>query len=261
MPDQNVLQIMTIGFSLALLAGLETWFPFRAGRERSRHAARNLFLGIGNAALVAITITPLLMRIADRAETTGIGLLRMVTLPPWLQLALAILLLDGWMYLWHRANHRLPLLWRFHQAHHSDTELDVTSAVRFHTGEILLSGVLRLALVPLLGLSLWQVFLYDALLAPFVLWQHGNVRLPERVDELLRLVFTTPAMHRTHHSQIRRETDSNYASIFSFWDRLGRTMTLHRDMRSLTYGLSSLPPHAGATLSSLLRLPFMSMPR
>src|SRR5256885_17251711 len=112
--------------------------------------------------------------------------MHLVLLPLSVSTLLAILLLDGGMYLWHRANHRLPLLWRFHRVHHSDPALDVTSAVRFHTGEILISSVLRLALIPLLGVSLWQILLYEALLLPVIQFHHSNVRLPERLDRWLR---------------------------------------------------------------------------
>src|SRR5215813_5385924 len=120
--------------------------------------------------------------------------------------AAAILLFDAWMYLWHRANHQLDFLWRFHRVHHSDPEMDVTTAIRFHAGEILISSALRLAVIPLLGITNRQLLVYEMLLLPVILFHHSNVLIPERLDAILRLVIVTPAIHRVHHSRLRAET-------------------------------------------------------
>jgi sterol desaturase/sphingolipid hydroxylase (fatty acid hydroxylase superfamily) len=168
--------------------------------------------------------------------------------------------MDAWMYGWHRANHRIPLLWRFHRVHHSDPRLDVTTAARFHIGEIALSSTLRLAVFPLLGVALWQALLYEALLLPIIQFHHSNVALPERWDRLLRWVIVTPNMHRVHHSRFQPETDSNYSSIFSFWDRLARTFRQVHDARSLRIGLDEWDQEEWQTVSGLLRTPFAARP-
>ncbi|HZS04800.1 MAG TPA: sterol desaturase family protein [Blastocatellia bacterium] len=261
MIDLSQAQSITAASGLILFWALESWLPFMKGRrERLRHAARNLTLGLLNAGVLALVAAPLIARLAAWAEHSGVGLLHLVNLPVAVTALPALLLLDGWMYLWHRANHRLPLLWRFHRVHHSDTALDVTSAVRFHTGEILISSVLRLALVPLLGVSLWQILLYDALLLPVIQLHHSNVRFPERWDRWLRVVIVSPAMHRVHHSRIRVETDSNYSSIFSFWDRAGRSFRLRRDVENIRYGLDGYDPEEWQRLTGLLQTPFTASP-
>jgi sterol desaturase/sphingolipid hydroxylase (fatty acid hydroxylase superfamily) len=248
---------ITAAFGLVSLWALEGWLPFMKDRQqRLLHATRNLTMGLLNAVLIALLVAPLMVFVAAWAESSGIGLLRLVSLPVVASTILALLLLDGWMYLWHRANHRFPQLWRFHRVHHSDPALDVTSAVRFHAGEILISSVLRLALIPLLGVSLWQLLLYDALLLPVIQFHHSNVRFPERWDRWLRLLIASPAMHRVHHSRIHVETDSNYSSIFSCWDRLGRSFRWRLDVENIRYGLEGYDEVKWQRVAGLLQTPF-----
>jgi sterol desaturase/sphingolipid hydroxylase (fatty acid hydroxylase superfamily) len=261
MIDLTQAQTIVAVCGLTLLWALESFLPFMQGRkQRLRHAARNLTLGFLNALVLALLAGPLIVRVSAWAENYHLGLLRLISLPPLVQAAFALLLLDGWMYLWHRANHRAPLLWRFHRVHHSDTELDATSAIRFHTGEIVISTLLRLMIIPLLGLSLWQVLLYDFLLMPVILFHHSNVRFPEKLDRWLRMFIATPAMHRVHHSRVRLETDSNYGSLFSFWDRVGHTFRLRPDRENVQYGLDGYDNEEWQRLIGLLETPFVDNP-
>lgn len=262
MIDLSQAPTVLASFGLVLFWGVETWWPSIAERkDRLRHAARNLSLGLMNATMTALIVSPLIVYVANWAESNKVGLLHVVNLPASMSFPLTILLLDGWMYLWHRANHRIPLLWRFHRVHHSDTALDVTSAIRFHTGEIIISSILRLMLIPLLGVSLWQILLYDALLLPVIQLHHSNVKFPERFDRWLRLLIASPTMHRVHHSRIQIETDSNYASIFSFWDRLGHSFQLRRDPENIHFGLEEHDKEEWQQIKGLLRTPFTHTPR
>lgn len=245
-----------IVFAFVLIWALESLFPWAQGRaHRLRHAFRNLTLGAINTIVTALLAAFLLIIVANWAETSHVGLLHILHLSPLVSTVFAILLLDAWMYFWHRANHELPLLWRFHRVHHSDTEMDVTSAVRFHAGEILLSGLLRAALIPVLGVSIQQILLYDALLLPVIFFHHSNVNLPESMDRILRLVMTTPALHRVHHSRLMIETNSNYGSIFSWWDRLAWTFRLRRDGTRVEFGVKGLDEYQN--LRGLLQTPFI----
>jgi sterol desaturase/sphingolipid hydroxylase (fatty acid hydroxylase superfamily) len=189
---------------LILLFALESWLPAAADRHRRlRHAARNLTLGLLNAVALALLAAPFIARVALWAEDSRFGLLNLLNLPPVIAAAAAILLFDAWMYFWHRANHELGFLWRFHRVHHSDPEMDATTAVRFHTGEILISSALRLVVIPLLGITIYQLLVYAMLLLPVIMFHHSNVRFPDRLDVLLRLIIVTPAIHRIHHSRLR----------------------------------------------------------
>jgi hypothetical protein len=134
----------------------------------------------------------------------------------------------------------------------------VTTAGRFHTGEIAISSLLRLAVFPALGVSMWQVVLYETLLVPVIQFHHSNVVLRERVDAALRWLIVTPNMHRVHHSTYRLQTDSKYASIFSFWDRMMRTHRQVQDLRTVTIGLDEWRSAGWQSLTGLARLPFVS---
>jgi sterol desaturase/sphingolipid hydroxylase (fatty acid hydroxylase superfamily) len=254
--EQYPTLIATVG--LILLLGLENWAPAASGRHhRFRHAVRNLMLGLLNTAASALLAAPLIAGLSLWAESSGFGLLRLVQLPPTTATVAAILLFDGWMYLWHRANHEISFLWRFHRVHHSDPEMDATTATRFHTGEILISSALRLAVIPLLGITVGQLLVYEMLLLPVILFHHSNVRFPERTDALLRLVIVTPAIHRIHHSRLRSETDSNYSSVFSFWDRIAGTFRLRQDGQPVKFGLDEYDGEAWQTIRGLLIAPFV----
>ncbi len=243
---------------LALLWILEGLYPADRNRSRRlRHAAGNLTISLINLVLVTGVIGLLFGHVSTMAESGGWGLLRMLPLSGAGSTVAAILLLDGWMYAWHRANHRIPFLWRFHKVHHSDPEMDVTTATRFHPGEIAISTILRLALMPLLGFSLAQLLLYDALLYPVIQFHHSNVRVPDRLDRILRMLIASPAMHRVHHSPERIETDSNYGSIFSFWDRLAGSFRLKPGAHpEYVFGLHGLEKKQG--VAYLLMLPIKS---
>ncbi|MFZ4627806.1 MAG: sterol desaturase family protein [Blastocatellia bacterium] len=233
------LVVMVAG--LALLLGLEQWIP--ADRERGergggwRHGAWNLGLGIFNAVVLGLLAAPILQWATVWAEVRGFGLMRVLPWPEEAVVGVALIAFDGWMYLWHRANHVLPWLWRFHRLHHGDRAMDATTTVRFHPVEIAISTLLRLAVLPILGLRIEHLLIYEVVLFPVILFHHSNIRFPEKADRLMRTVLVTPAMHRVHHSQRQIETDSNYGSVLSIWDRLGRSFRLRRDGSTIEFGL------------------------
>lgn len=258
MDTQQLLQIQTavaVGV-LVLLWLLETWLPLFVDRpHRYRHGVRNLVVAASNMAVIGVLFAAAAAGVAAWAEGSGFGLLHQFAAPVWVELPLALLLFDAWMYLWHRANHRAPFLWRFHRMHHSDPDMDVSTALRFHFGEIIISSALRLAIVPLLGLTVWQVILYETILLPVIAFHHSNVALPERYDRILRAVIVSPNMHRVHHSDWQPETDSNYSSICSWWDRLGCTFRLREDVRTLCYGLREFDGEEWQSLWGLVKTP------
>ncbi len=237
--------------------GLVPFYPHFGGgfRERLRHDARNLGIGAVNAALLALVAGAAFIGLELWADERGFGLFRLVDLPGWMELGFLILLFDLWMYVWHRANHRIPFLWRFHRMHHSDPEMDVSTGLRFHPGEMLLSAGARMAVLPLLGMSLWHLVIYEALLLPVILFHHSNVGLPRWLDYGLLAVVVTPAMHRVHHSRWQPETDSNYGSVFPWWDRLFRSFRLRDDARTISLGLEEFDGEEWQELGGMLRTP------
>ncbi len=229
---------------------VESW-PNR--RERFRHDAKNLGIGIMNSILSIALLGTLLAVVEVSSEQWG--LLRLLAMPAIATTIAALLILDLWMYVWHRLNHAIPLLWRFHRMHHSDPAMDASTGVRFHTGEIMMSGLARAALLPIIGLSLWQMALYESILLPVVLFHHSNVRLPRWLDYGLTVCVVTPAMHRVHHSRWRPEANSNFASVLPIWDRLFRSFRLRDDARTIHLGLAEFDDHHWQTLAGMLRTP------
>jgi sterol desaturase/sphingolipid hydroxylase (fatty acid hydroxylase superfamily) len=246
----------------------ETWRPFFGFHGRVRHAARNLMLAAGNTAVLALVFGGATVAVAAWTADRGLGLLQRLQKPGFLEMpgfsaiifVLALVLLDGWMYLWHRANHRIPFLWRFHRMHHSDQQMDVTTAVRFHLGEVALGHVLRLGLIPLLGLSIWHLVIYDLLVNAATTFHHADISLG-RADRYLRWLVVTPNMHKVHHSCWRAETDSNYSTVLALWDHLARSYRMRQDVRELRFGVDELDEPRWQTLWGMLRTPLASRPK
>ena len=259
MPDA-VRTGLFVGVLISLLLW-ETVQPFielfgRSGRARAGHLLRNLILAAVNSAAVALGFVTLWAWAALYSEAHGIGLLHRLPLGTWLHVVSAVLVMDVCTYGWHRLNHRVPLLWRFHRVHHSDAQMDVTTAGRFHFGEIALSSLLRVPLILLLGIRLPELVAYEAMMFAVVQFHHANIGLPEWMDRLLRLAIVTPAMHKVHHSRVQPETDSNYTSLLSFWDRLFGTFRLRDDPRTIRFGLDGLDQKGDQTLAGLIKTPF-----
>ncbi|MFC2165864.1 sterol desaturase family protein [Acidobacteriota bacterium] len=190
------------------------------------------------------------------SQARHIGLIYHISLPDPLKLIIAFILFDLWMYFWHRINHRVSLFWLFHRVHHTDREMDVTTANRFHPIEIMLSSLLRLPIFVLIGMSVAQFVIYEIVLILVIQIHHSNVALPEKIDRIFRLLLVTPNMHRVHHSVEWSETNSNYSSIFSFWDRIGQTFRYRKDTLTLQYGLQILKEKKWQNLPGMLLTPF-----
>ncbi|MFN0068213.1 MAG: sterol desaturase family protein [Limisphaerales bacterium] len=249
-------RLLVAALALAALWTAESVAPMFTGRcRRVSHGAANLALAGLNAAVTAAFAFGLLA-VTEAARANGFGLLHWLRLPAPLEWAAALVLFDAWQYGWHRLNHRLPFLWRFHAVHHADAELDASSGVRFHTAEIALSFAARLAVAPLLGLTVPQLLLYELIALPVILFHHANLRLPERADHALRWLIVTPRMHYVHHSRWQPETDSNYSSLLSVWDRLFGSFRLRDKPQEIALGLDDWQESEWRRLPGMLAAPF-----
>lgn len=253
--------------ALGLLAALLLWetispfFHFPKGGDRLRHGGRNVALGLVNATASALAFTALWWGAATFSREHGIGLLHHL---PWaepLTWIAAILLLDAWTYGFHRMSHRIPLFWRFHRVHHSDPHMDVTTASRFHIGEIALSAILRVPVIILLGIELGPLVLYELLMFAVVQFHHANVSVTEKWDRILRIFIVTPFMHKVHHSRWRPETDSNYSALLSIWDRLFRSFRRNDRPHDLRLGLDEFDAPSRQSLRGMLGTPFTGSSR
>lgn len=228
----------------------------RKPARRARHALRNLGLGLLNSAVVAAAFVALWAVVTTWTARQQVGLLHWMALPLVPRGILAIILLDLWTYWWHRINHEIPFLWRFHRVHHSDPRMDVTTANRFHTGEIVLSSLLRVPVLIATGATLGELALYEGLLLAVTQFHHANIGFSERFDRMLRLIIPSPAMHKVHHSREIAETNSNYGSLFCWWDRLFRSFRLNPDPHSIQFGLHGHDDHRRQRFTGLLREPW-----
>ena len=256
--SQHAIQIAYLGGIYVTLFIIEHYAPYFKNRaSHTLHSFRNLSLALINTIVGAGFFVFALAHVYAWSKENEIGLLYQLNLSSITSLVVAFFLIDLWQYIWHRMNHVIPFLWRFHQVHHADKELDASSGFRFHTGEIILSDSFRLAVIPLLGIQLEQLVVYTAVLLPVVLFHHSNIRLPNYIDRWLRVIIVTPHMHRLHHSEVRSETDSNYGNVFSFWDRLFNSFSMRPIETEFQLGLGDrFTKNQWGTISGMLRIPF-----
>lgn len=209
----------------AAMAIYELWSP-RLERDEMRGAFKskrwvtNLSMVVLSSVALRIVFPAAAVGTAIYAQSQGWGLFNAVDAPLWMAGIVCFIILDFAVWLEHYASHKIPLLWRIHRMHHSDQGFDLTTALRFHPLEIVLSMVWKAAVIIALGAPVVAVLIFEIVLNGMAMFNHANANVPKPIDRLLRTLLVTPDMHRVHHSAIMRETDSNYGFNFSFWDRL-----------------------------------------
>lgn len=252
------------GFAVVLivLALAERLWPARGDARPARRQLSNLALVVIDTVLLRLAFPLLAVALALQVHVRGGGLFGALDWPLWLEVLLAVLVLDAAIYWQHRLLHAIPLLWRLHRVHHSDTAFDVSTGVRFHPLEIGLSMAIKLGLVVVLGPHPVAVVVFEVLLSAASLFTHADFAFPSRAERLLRATVVTPSMHRIHHSVRREETDSNYGFLLSLWDRVFgsyRARALDPE-RSMPIGLPQWRDPAALGLGALLLQPFRHTP-
>ena len=220
------------------------------------HFFRNVIIGTIGTILLLLLGSPLVSQALKASEINKIGLLNYFDLPMVLRFTAALLIQDYLLYIWHRMNHRWLPFWRFHNVHHIDLDLDISTASRFHFGELLLSSVYRAMTCLIFGINILELIVFETLATSLVQFNHSNIKLPLRAERLLNMIIVTPRMHGLHHSIVQSETDSNYGTIFTFWDRLHRTLNLYAWEKPVTIGVPSYRLPEEQTLISALTMPF-----
>ena len=213
-----------LGCFLAVFAAIALWealSPRRPlGFSRWVRWPNNLAVSVLNSALTRVLLPTTVVGMADIAIKQNWGLLNQLSLPGWAEIGIALLVLDFAIYLQHILFHAVPALWRLHRMHHADQDFDVTTGARFHPIEIILSFGIKLAIVTVLGPAVIAVVIFEVLLNASSLFNHGNVRIATKVDQIIRSILVTPDMHRVHHSIVALETNSNFGFTLTWWDRL-----------------------------------------
>jgi len=263
MDNNGVIRLSIFIAVLVLMAIAEAMF---ARKERVQPRSKRWLANFG-----LIVVDMLALRIlgpvsaivaANYALDNSWGLLAMspVPMPFYLEIVLGVMLLDLAIYFQHVISHKVPIFWRLHRVHHADRDIDVTTGFRFHPIEIALSVLYKGVVIILLGPVTLAVVIFEILLNASAMFNHANVRLPQKIDQLLRRVIVTPDFHRVHHSEIQPETDSNYGFFLSIWDRVFKTYNAqpqkgHDDM---VIGLTEYQHDKPASLLWCLKLPFLS---
>jgi sterol desaturase/sphingolipid hydroxylase (fatty acid hydroxylase superfamily) len=247
-----------VGAALLLFL-LERLVPLRAAKARllGRLLVNLAFSALALAA-ATLLIGPAVEASFDAPAGRRLGLLSLLALPAPLAAVVGFLAMDLSFYYWHLLNHRVPLLWRFHNVHHMDPDLDVSTALRFHFGEIAFSAGFRIVQILAIGVSPWLYAGYEIVFQANTLFHHSNVRLPIRFERSLNQVLVTPRMHGIHHSQVQRETNSNYGVVFPWWDRLHRTLGLNVPQSAITIGVAGYSRPEDNRFWRALWIPFRS---
>jgi len=221
--------LIRLSFFAGLFVAFAAWEAYSPRRRRSLSVAirwvSNLGMGAMNALIPPLIVPVAAVGVAIAAREHGVGLFNQYAAPYWLAFVASVVILDFAIYLQHVMFHAVPVLWRLHRVHHSDVDLDVSSGVRFHLIEILISLGIKSAVVLAIGPPAAAVFVFEILLNGTSMFNHANLRLPAGVDRLLRLIVVTPDMHRVHHSVVPREMNTNFGFNLPWWDRLCGTYT------------------------------------
>lgn len=257
---KKILKILSVPLALGTfgaLVWLENRRPLRRSVEsKAVRSGRNLAVAAVAALALQIFEKPVTAPLTKLVERRNLGLLKIIRLPKWFETIFAVVLMDYTLYLWHVLTHKVPFLWRFHLVHHVDLDLDASTAVRFHFGELIISVLWRSAQILVIGVSpssfaAWQFFLF-----PSILFHHSNVNLPFDLDRKLQRFVVTPRLHGIHHSIIREETDSNWSSGLTIWDRLHGTLRSGAAQEEIIIGVPAYQNPQEVVLPEILRLPF-----
>ena len=256
---EPIIRLLIFAAVFAIMAAWELLAPRRTqALKRTIRWPSNLGVVIIDTILVRILFPTTAVGLALVAEENGFGLLNAWPVASWIAILLSVILLDLAIYLQHVLFHAVPALWRLHRMHHADLEFDLTTGVRFHPIEILLSMLIKLTLIGALGAPAVSVLIFEVLLNSTAMFNHSNVQLPHSVDRVLRLFVVTPDMHRVHHSVVVREANSNFGFNLPWWDRLLGTYRSQPEAghEQMTIGVNAIRNPAEQRLDRMLTQPF-----
>lgn len=236
---------------------LERFFPYRPPSVSKRTRwFNNLGLVVFNSLILNLVFAGVIIQTAWYVNAKQQGLLNLWPLPDWIRILATVVFLDFILYVWHLLNHEMPFFWRFHRVHHSDLNMDVSTATRFHLGELAISAVIKIGLVFFLGADLVGVTLFEILVVLTAQFQHSSLKVPDWFERLYWILFVPPSMHRIHHSVIINERNTNYGTIFSLWDRALETFLSRVDQKGIRIGLGAYQKPELLNFHQLLIMPF-----
>jgi len=243
---------------LLFFLSLEILIPYRPSSvSKVKRWINNLALTLFNSILLNLIFSTAIVYTATYSQANKMGVLNMVQAPGWLKIIVTVAFMDFMLYVWHLLNHEIPLLWRFHRVHHSDLNMDVSTATRFHLGELAISAVIKISLIFFLGASPTGVLIFESVLVLCTQFHHSSLKVPKSFETLWWILFVPPSMHRIHHSVKIKERDTNYGTIFSLWDRILGTLIINVDQNEIRIGVGAYHKPEKLNFHQLLVMPFI----
>jgi sterol desaturase/sphingolipid hydroxylase (fatty acid hydroxylase superfamily) len=243
------------GFLFFLM--LELLAPYRQSTvSKVKRWINNVALTAFNSLILQLLFAGAVVRTAMYVTSHHLGVLNMVEAPSWAKLLATVIFMDFMLYVWHLLNHEVPFLWRFHRVHHSDLNMDVSTATRFHIGELAMSAVIKISLVFFLGATPLGVLIFESALVLCAQFHHSSLKISRWFEAIFWILFVPPSMHRIHHSVIIKERNTNYGTIFSTWDRWLGTLLTDVDQKKLRIGVGAYQKPDKLNFNHLLVMPF-----
>jgi sterol desaturase/sphingolipid hydroxylase (fatty acid hydroxylase superfamily) len=255
--EEQSIRIIVFLLGILIFLGFEVFAPYRAGTvSKPKRWAHNLALTAFNSFIIYLCFTPLVTGAIGFVAGQKRGLLTMVELPSWGKIIGTLVFMDFMLYVWHRLNHEVPFLWRFHRVHHSDVNMDVSTATRFHIGELAISSIIKVGLIFSTGASVLGVLTFECAVVFSTQFHHSSLNVPAWFERIFWILCVPPSMHRIHHSVIITERNTNYGTIFSLWDRVLGTLVRDVEQTKIRIGMGAYTSPEKLTFPQLLIMPF-----
>ena len=231
--------------------------PYRPNSvSKIKRWINNLALSLFNSILINLIFSGAIVSTALHVQSQKLGVLNILEIPIWLKILVTVAFMDFMLYVWHLLNHEMPFLWRFHRVHHSDLNMDVSTATRFHAGELAISAVIKISLIFFLGANPLGVLIFESALVMCAQFHHSSLKVPKWFETIFWILFVPPSMHRIHHSVVIKERNTNYGTIFSLWDRFLGTLLSDVDQSGIRIGVGAYPIPEKLNFHQLMIMPF-----
>ena len=257
---ESQLRLLLFLGALLFFLILELLVPYRSSSgSKLKRWINNFALTLFNSLLITLIFSGAIVSTALYAQTQNLGVLHILEIPTWLKILVTVAFMDFIIYIWHLLNHEMPFLWRFHRVHHSDLNMDVSTATRFHVVELAISALIKISLIFFLGASPLGVLIFESTLVWCSQFTHSSLKVPRWFETFYWILFVPPSMHRIHHSVVIRERDTNYGTIFSLWDRILGTLLTDVMQDKIRIGIGAYRKPEKLNFHQLLVMPFTKL--
>jgi len=257
MTEESLVRLSLFWGGLLFFLALEHLASYRPSSvSKVKRWINNMALTIFNSIVLNLIFAATIAKTIMYVKSNQLGILHLVQWPHWLKILATIVFMDFMLYVWHLLNHEMPFFWRFHRVHHNDLNMDVSTATRFHIGELAISAVIKISLIFFFGATLIGVVIFESALVLSAQFHHSSLRVPKGFETIFWVLFVPPSMHRIHHSVVIKERNTNYGTIFSLWDRILGTLLTHADQEKIRIGVGAYTRPEKLNFHQLLVMPF-----